>query len=105
MRFWPRRATVTKIHAPAMAPHQPLFLLRALDSMTGGLVWEDEFSTDGQKLGRFERIADRRAALVDAPVSRTFDFRIRVFESDGRTVAWEDQFAQKDAQDETAADV
>ncbi len=101
----PRRATVTKIHAPAMAPHQPLFLLRALDSMTGGLVWEDEFSTDGQKLGRFERIADRRAALVDAPVSRTFDFRIRVFESDGRTVAWEDQFAQKDAQDETAADV
>jgi len=100
----PRRATVTRIHMSGRTPHQPLFLLRALDSLTGGLVWEDEFSTDGRKLGRFERIADHGAGLgtEDAPVSHTFDFRIRMFEADGRTMAWEDQFAQMDTQNETS---
>jgi hypothetical protein len=98
----PRRATVTRIHAPGRAERQPLFLLRSLDSFTGGLVWEDEFSTDGRKLGRYERVAQRGIGVEtgDGLASRTFDFSIRVFEADGRTMVWKDQFAQTEAQSE-----
>ena len=100
----PRRATVTKVHSSGRVPHQPLFLLRALDSLTGGLVWQDEFSTEGRKLAQVERIADVGAGLEteNSPVSHTFDFRIRMFEADGRTMAWEDQFAQMDTENETS---
>jgi hypothetical protein len=100
-----RRAAVTRIVAPGKTPRQPLFLLRALDSFTGGLVWEDEFSTDGRKLGRFERIAERNAGAGEGALSRTFDFTIRVFEADGRTMAWEDRFAQTEARSEAADEV
>lgn len=102
-----RRATVTKVLAPAKAARQPLFHLRAVDSSTGGLVWEDEFSTDGRKLGRFERIANRplHRTAGEEPASRTIDFSIRMVEADGRTVAWEDQFARQEAQDESSSSV
>ena len=97
----PRRATVTQVHGVAALSTQPSFLLRALDPVTGGLVWEDEFSTDGRGRARMERIADRH--LIDdndgAGLSRSFDFRIRMFEADGRHMLWEDQFAQGEAKD------
>lgn len=98
----PRRATVTKVSETATTASQPSFLLRALDSETGGLVWEDEFSTDGNGRVRMERVADRLSAEDSAAsgLSRSFDFRIRMFEADGRRLLWEDQFAQHDAEDE-----
>ncbi len=98
----PRRATVTKIHATAVAPRQPSFLLRALDASTGGLLWEDEFSTDGGRSARGERIANRLIGLdANAPeTSHTFDFRIRMFDPSGQAVLWEDQFSQQEAEEE-----
>lgn len=99
----PRRATVTKIHAVETPMRQPSFLLRALDSSTGGLVWEDEFSTDGLRPGRVERIANRLMGLDESTpdLSHTFDFRIRMFDRSGGVVLWEDQFAQHEAEEET----
>lgn len=98
----PRRATVTKIREAAVTVPQPSFLLRALDPETGGLVWEDEFSTDGKGRVRMDRVADRLSGDDGnaAGLSRSFDFRIRMFEADGRHLLWEDQFAQQDAEDE-----
>lgn len=97
----PRRATVTKVGEVAVTAPQPSFLLRALDPETGGLVWEDEFSTDGRGRARMERIVDRQPGEdSDASgLSRSFDFRIRMFEDDGRHMLWEDQFAQRDEED------
>lgn len=100
----PRRATLTKVsQAEALFP-QPSFLLRALDPETGGLVWEDEFSTNGSSRAKMERIADRlQGAESDlsgtAGLSPSFDFRVRMFEDDGRHLLWEDQFAQGEAED------
>ncbi len=98
----PRRATVTKIHALDTAMRQPSFLLRALDPTTGGLVWEDEFSTDGARSGRVDRIANRLIGQSgESPdISHTFDFRIRMFDSSGQGILWEDQFAQQEAEEE-----
>lgn len=97
----PRRATVIPVRTEAALSTQPSFLLRALDPVTGGLVWEDEFSTDGFGRARMERIADRHPAEDHAAsgLSRFFDFRIRMVENDGRHVLWEDQFAQGEAED------
>lgn len=98
----PRRASVMRIHVVEPAMRQPSFLLRALDVTTGGLVWEDEFSTDGGRPARVDRIADRLAqggGLTDA--SRTFDFRIRMFDASGQQTLWEDQMAQEEPQVET----
>lgn len=97
----PRRATVTTVREAAAIDPQPSFVLRALDPETGGLVWEDEFSTDGKGHARMERIVDRHPSedRSASGLSRSFDFRIRMFEEDGRHLLWEDQFAQQDAED------
>jgi hypothetical protein len=98
-----QRATVTKIHATETASRQPSFLLRALDPLTGGLVWEDEFSTDGAGSARVERIAMRLIGLDGnaTGASHTFDFRIRMFDRSGRAVLWEDQISQQEAEVDT----
>ncbi|MCC6140653.1 MAG: hypothetical protein IT389_08560 [Nitrospira sp.] len=97
----PRHATVSRIHERQAASSQPSFLLRALDAETGGLVWEDEFSTDGTRRAKLERIADRLASGDrDKPeLSRSFDFRIRMSEDEGRHILWEDRFAQTEAEE------
>lgn len=89
----PRRAVVTKIRAVEPHARQPMFVLRALDRVTGGLVWEDEFSTDSSRSFKLERIGDRPAAMGHSTdFSPTFDFRIRMV--DRGIVLWEDQVAQ-----------
>jgi hypothetical protein len=93
----PRRATITKIHAAEPATRQPVFLLRALDPSTGGLLWEDEFSADGLSTPHVLPIA---APLVDlsgssAEAAHSFDFRIRMFDLSGRAILWEDQLLQQ----------
>lgn len=99
----PRRATITKIHAIETAARQPSFLLRALDPLTGGLVWEDEFSTDGTGSARVERTAARLIGQEgnSTEASHTFDFRIRMFDRGGRTVLWEDQISQQEPEVDT----
>lgn len=100
---FPRRATITKIHATETAAHQPSFLLRALDPLTGGLIWEDEFSTDGAGSARVGRIATRVIGLDGSSTegSRTFDFRIRMFDRSGRAILWEDQISQQEVEEDT----
>jgi len=90
-----------KIHGIDTAAQSPLFVLRAVDVLTGGVLWEDEFSADGEGAAKASQIATR---LVDAaegsPVADLFDFRIRMFDHDGRTVLWEDQVLQQPADEE-----
>lgn len=97
----PRRATVTRVRETAVLSPQPSFLLRALDPETGGLVWQDEFSTDGNNRVRMDRIADRQVSedRDKSELSRSFDFRIRMSEDEGRHILWEDQFAQPEAEE------
>ncbi len=95
----PRRAQVTRIRAASATVRQPSFLLRALDSSTGGLVWQDEFSTGDMRMAGIERITSHVMNQMEA--AHTFDFRIRMFEGSGRDVLWEDRFAPEPVEEES----
>jgi hypothetical protein len=98
----PRHATITKIHSREASGPQPSFLLRALDPSTGGLLWEDEFSTDGASPGQGHRVANRLMAQGgNTADSRTFDFRIRMRDISGREILWEDQVVKEEADEAT----
>lgn len=92
----PRRALVTKISASTATTRQPSFLLRALDSSTGNLVWQDEFSTGDMRAAAIERITNRFS--YD---EQMFDFRIRMFDVSGRSVLWEDHWLQEQPEDDS----
>ena len=92
----PRRALVTKINAETATTRQPSFLLRALDSATGNLVWQDEFSTGDMRAAAIERITNRFS--YD---EQLFDFRIRMFDVSGRSVLWEDHWLQEQTEDDS----
>lgn len=96
----PRRAVVMKVDSAEADAWQPRFLLRAFDASTGGVVWADEFSTDGTGVAKGTMIADPPAdeALQEAD---TFDFRVRMFSRDGRTILWEDQVLQRPAEEDS----
>jgi hypothetical protein len=96
----PRRAVVTKVDNVGADTRQPLFLLRAFDASTGGVLWEDEFSTDDKGVAKGYQIADH---LDDeaAQQADTFDFRVRMFGDDGQTVLWEDQVLQWVAEEDS----
>jgi len=97
----PRRATITKIRGLNTAASSPLFVLRAMDVSTGGILWEDEFSADGEGAAQARQTAARQVGGAGAePVADLFDFRIRMFAADGRTVLWEDQVIQQPADEE-----
>lgn len=102
----PRRATIMKIHSIDTAAQSPRFVLRAVDVSTGGILWEDEFSADGEGVAKARQIATRVVDAVEgSPVAELFDFRIRMFDHDGRTVVWEDQVLQQPVDEEVQSAV
>lgn len=98
----PRRAVVMKVGNAEADARQPLFVLRAFDASTGGVLWEDEFSTDDKEVAKGQQISAHLddEAMQDAD---TFDFRVRMFGLDGRTILWEDQVLQWAAEENSQA--
>jgi len=92
----PRHATVMKTQAVQPAAEQPAFLPRALDVTTGLAVWEDEFTATHIRIPRVQPIVDRSNQPDEASTrsSRTFDFRIRMYDPSGQNVLWEDQLSR-----------
>lgn len=92
----PRRATITRVHIVEATIEQPVFLLRAMDAVTGLLVWEDEFTTIRTRIPRAQQITSRSIQPDGSSIagSRTFNFRIRMYDLNGKNVLWEDQLSQ-----------
>lgn len=92
----PRKATVMRIRAVEATTEQPVFLLRAMDTETGMLVWEDEFTTVRTRVPQVQRIAERSISRVGLPPMspHTFNFRIRMYDPTGKKVLWEDQLSR-----------
>ncbi|QPD03245.1 MAG: hypothetical protein Nkreftii_001019 [Candidatus Nitrospira kreftii] len=99
----PRRATVMKAQAVQPAAEQPVFLLRALDAATGLAVWEDEFTAAHIRIPRVQPIISRsnQPDGTFTGSSRTFDFRIRMYDPSGQDVRWEDQLSRLESDDGT----
>lgn len=92
----PRRAMVLTALVGTAPARQPSFLIRALDSLTGGVVWEDEFSTGGLPPNRLERVAGHTRNIEEAVVGHRFEFRVRMRDAGGHVVLWEDRFATEE---------
>lgn len=98
----PRRATVLKIQADEAASEQPIFLLRAVDATSGLSVWEDEFTANLTGIPRVRPITGRSVQSADAFIgsAHTFDFRIRMYDSSGKGILWEDQLSPVESEEE-----
>lgn len=77
---------------------RPSFLLRAIDPVTGQLVWVDQFSAERGMVPRIERISDGVVGQPQSPAGRfkSFDFRIRMFDDQNRQMLWEDTIVPVD---------
>lgn len=92
----PRRVTVSKVHVGEMGLIQPMFLLSALDTATGALVWHDEFFAFDTRTPRVPTLtrpdhSDGRSSVPPHIV----DFRIRMYDLSGKDVMWEDQLSEQ----------
>ena len=97
------QATVTQVHSRGAIDGQPQFFLRAVDPVTGQLVWTDRFSAGARTFARAERVS--RAVVgqtegLTAP-SQQIEFRIRMMDDRGRQIMWEDTI--EPTADETGA--
>jgi len=86
------RVTVTQVAEKIDPAGQPFFLLRVVDRDTGRLMWFDQFSTESAPV-RAERIGvfGKNPGPIDI---QDVDFRIRMFDENGRTLLWEDRIAE-----------
>ena len=93
----PQTSTRT-IHHVERTSGQPSFLLRAIDPVTGQLVWADQFSAGHGMIPRIERISEAAAGQWQGPMVRfkNFDFRIRMFDDQNRQMLWEDAIVPAD---------
>jgi hypothetical protein len=86
------QATVTQVRSRGPIDGQPQFFLRAVDSVTGQLMWTDHFSAGAGTFARAERVS--RAALGQTEgleaLSQQIEFRIRMMDDRNRQIMWED---------------
>lgn len=86
------QATVTQVRSRSALEGQPQFFLRAVDVVTGQLVWTDHFSAGAGTVARTERVSRPVVSQTEGltPLSQQVEFRIRMMDERGRQIMWED---------------
>jgi hypothetical protein len=86
------QATVTHVRSRSILEGQPQFFLRAVDVVTGQLVWTDHFSAGTGTGARTERVSRSVVSQTEGltPQSQQIEFRIRMMDDRGRQIIWED---------------
>ncbi len=97
------RATLTRVREEQQTAEQPVFFLRAVDVVTGSLVWEDSFTTVLSGTPRLHSIANRftRAGRVSTNSPHRFELRIRMYDPSGKKILWEDQLSRRESAEGT----
>ncbi len=75
-----------------------LFALRAVNPVTGGLIWQDQFApgrrrhrpADGTSIG------DSSTGQGSTPIAHVFDLIVRTYDHNSGRLLWEDSFEQVD---------
>jgi len=85
---------------------QTLFSLRALNSATGGLVWQDQFVPGGRKVVKKDGVVFNgpTGRSIHEPIEHIFDLIVRTYDRTTGTLLWEDAFEQLDRIEEPAAE-
>lgn len=86
------QATVTQVRSRGVTDGQPQFFLRAVDSVTGQLVWTDHFSAGAGRVAPAERVSRSVVGQTEgsAALSQQIEFRIRMMDDRDRQILWED---------------
>lgn len=88
------------------APFQIFFSLRALNSVTGALLWQDQFASGSSEKSNGSGVAFKVPATrpIDEPKERIFDLIVRAYDRTTGTLLWEDSFDQLDRLEEPAVE-
>jgi hypothetical protein len=86
------QATATQVRSQGAIDGQPQFFLRAVDSVTGQLVWTDQFSAGAGTVARAERVGRASVGQREgvAALSQQIEFRIRMMDGRDQQIMWED---------------
>ena len=88
------QATVTQVRSQDAIDGQPQFFLRAVDSVTGQLMWADQFSAGAGTVAHAERVGRAAVGKIEelAAISQQIEFRIRMMDDRDQQIMWEDTF-------------
>ena len=86
------QATVTQVRSRGAIDGQPQFFLRAVDSVTGQLVWTDHFSAGAGTFAHAEQVSRAVVGQTEgfAALPQQIEFRIRMMDDQDRQIMWED---------------
>lgn len=94
----PSNHSVVQISGSTHKPLQTLFSVRAVNPVTGGLVWQDQFAPGSRKRARVEGVLFGAPSVrpVSDPIGHIFDLVVRTYDRTTGTLLWEDSFEQLD---------
>ena len=87
------------------APLQILFSLRAVNPVTGALLWQDQFAPGtSRERKKASGVALKVPAMkpTDQPVQHIFGLSVRAYDRRTGTLLWEDSFEQLDPLEDSA---
>lgn len=98
----PNSPAIVHTSAAGLEPLQTLFSVRAMNPVTGGLVWQDQFAPGSRKRVRREgvRFDAPHVRPIHEPIGHIFDLVVRTYDRTSGMLLWEDSFEQLDRLEE-----
>lgn len=94
----PSRPPAFQTSLPNAKPLQTIFSVRAVNPVTGGLVWQDQFVPGIRKRGGVEGVSFKSQLVlpVSDPIDHIFDLVVRTYDRTSGKLLWEDSFEELD---------
>lgn len=100
----PIRPAVLQVASSSPVAFDTIFSLRAVNPVTGSLVWQDQFAPGSRRRGRAERVSLSASLLkpTNNPIAHIFDLIVRTYDQRSGRLLWEDSFEQLDQIEESS---
>jgi hypothetical protein len=97
-RIIPRNPSMVRISDASPKDLQTLFSVRAVNPVTGGLVWQDQFAPGIRKRAAVEGVLFDAPSVrrVGDPIGHIFNLVVRTYDRTSGTLLWEDSFERLD---------
>ncbi len=100
----PGLASVSPASERVPKAFQALFSVRAVNPLTGRLVWQDQFAPGSRKRAGVAGVSCRGCFIrpVNEPIGHIFDLVVRTYDRTSGKLLWEDSFEQLERIEEPA---
>jgi hypothetical protein len=94
----PRNPSMVQTSGSSPRGLQTLFSVRAVNPVTGGLIWQDQFAPGIRKRTAVEGVLFDVPTVrsVGDPIGHVFDLIVRTYDRASGTLLWEDSFEELD---------